>query len=216
MLLTLIFVILIFSLIVLFYIPEHHTKTIRKLALLSSGTVLILSCFLLSTFNSNVSYFQNVNTYSCGLDFLNIYITVGLDGISIFFFILSSFLIFLCLLFIWEEKLLKQYVMSLLLMDLLLLLVFSVLDLLLFYIFFEAILIPMYLIIGVWGSRERKVRAVYLFFFYTLIGSLCLLLGIIYIYYTVGTLNFEYINAYNFTFYEQYWLWLAFFFFFFI
>ena len=69
----------------------------------------------------------------------------------------------------------------------------------------------MYLMIGMWGSRERKVRAVYLFFFYTLVGSLLLLVGLLYIYFQVGTLNLEYLLTYNFTFEEQCWLWLAFF-----
>jgi NADH-quinone oxidoreductase subunit M len=136
----------------------------------------------------------------------------GLDGISIFFFFLSSFLIFFCVLFVWEEKLLKEYLIILLILDLLLLLVFSVLDLFLFYIFFEAILIPMYLMIGTLGSRERRIRAAYLFFFYTLFGSLLMLIAIIYIYITVGTLNLEYLFSWSFTFNEQYWLWLAFFF----
>ena len=128
-----------------------------------------------------------------------------------FFFILSSFLIFLCILFVWEESLLKEYMLLLLLLDLLLLLVFSVLDVLLFYIFFEAILIPMYIMIGLWGSRERKIRAVYLFFFYTLFGSLLMLIGLLYIYSIAGTLNLEYLLAWEFTFTEQCWLWLAFF-----
>jgi proton-translocating NADH-quinone oxidoreductase chain M len=91
------------------------------------------------------------------------------------------------------------------------LIIFSVLDLFLFYIFFEAVLIPMYLIIGVWGSRERKIRAVYLFFYYTLCGSVLMLLGILYIYSVVGTLNLEYILTYNFSKSEQFWLWIAFF-----
>lgn len=124
---------------------------------------------------------------------------------------MSSFLIFLCLIFIWEEKGFKLYAINLLTINILLLLVFSVLDLLFFYIFFEAILLPMFFIIGNWGSRERKIRAVYLFFFYTLVGSLCMLLGILYIYFTLGTLNFEYLLKYSFTSTEQYFLWLAFF-----
>jgi len=146
-----------------------------------------------------------------GFDFLNLYFSAGIDGISIWFFILSSFLIFLCVLFVWNEPSFKDYAITLLILDLLLLLVFSILDLLLFYIFFEAILIPMYLMIGVWGSRERKIRAVYLFFFYTLIGSLCMLIGLLYIYSLTGTLNLEIISVYPFTIEQQYWLWLAFF-----
>jgi proton-translocating NADH-quinone oxidoreductase chain M len=110
-----------------------------------------------------------------------------------------------------DEHLLKEYVISLLLIELLLLLVFSVLDVFLFYIFFEGILIPMFLMIGLWGSRERKIRAVYLLFFYTLVGSLLMLVGILYMLSVVGTLNIEYLMSYDFTLEEQCWLWLAFF-----
>jgi len=166
---------------------------------------------LLDQFDPNSYYFQYVQNYKIGSELMNLSFSVGLDGISLFFFILSNFLIFLCVLFVWEETLLKEYLISLILIDLLLLLVFSVLDVLLFYIFFEAILIPMYLMIGIWGSRERKIRAVYLFFFYTLFGSLLMLVGLMYIYSITGTLNLEYVLSWNFTFEEQYWLWLAFF-----
>jgi proton-translocating NADH-quinone oxidoreductase chain M len=69
----------------------------------------------------------------------------------------------------------------------------------------------MYLMIGLWGSRERKIRAVYLFFFYTLFGSLLMLVGLMYIYSITGTLNLEYLLTWQFTFTEQCWLWLAFF-----
>ena len=211
MLLSLIFLILLVSLLGLTFTSSTQLSLLRVIALSSSGLVLILSIFLLIDFNTNFYYFQTITLFKIGFDFLNLYITLGLDGISILFFVLSSFLIFLCVLFIWQEKNFKQYAIALLLLDFLLLLVFSVLDLLLFYIAFEAILIPMYLIIGVWGSRERKIRAVYLFFFYTLLGSLCLLIGLLYIYSVVGTLNFEYLTHFKFSFNEQYWLWLAFF-----
>jgi proton-translocating NADH-quinone oxidoreductase chain M len=142
---------------------------------------------------------------------MNLSFSFGLDGISIFFFVLTSLLIFLCILFIWNERLLKEYAINLLLIELLLLLVFSVLDVFLFYIFFEAILIPMFVLIGIWGSRERKIRAVYLLFFYTLFGSLLMLVGLLYIYTLTGTLNLEYLLSYKFTMEEQCWLWLAFF-----
>jgi proton-translocating NADH-quinone oxidoreductase chain M len=166
---------------------------------------------LMIEFDPNSYHFQSIATYKISADFLNLSFTFGLDGISLFFFVLSSFLIFLCVLFVWEEPLLKEYALTLLIIDLLLLLVFSALDVLLFYIFFEGILIPMYLMIGVWGSRERKIRAVYLFFFYTLFGSLLMLVGLMYIYSITGTLNLEYLLTWQFTFTEQCWLWLAFF-----
>jgi len=211
MLLTLIFSILLFSIFVLFLIPKTNIFLIRLIALLSSSIVFFLCCILLINFNCNFYYFQHVTTFSLNFELLNLYLSFGIDGLSLWFFILSSFLIFLCVLFIWNESLLKEYTIVLTFLNLLLLLVFSVLDVLFFYIFFEAILIPMYLMIGLWGSRERKVRAVYLFFFYTLIGSLCMLLGLLYIYNLTGTLNFEYLLTYKFTFEQQYWLWLAFF-----
>jgi proton-translocating NADH-quinone oxidoreductase chain M len=211
MLLTSIFSTLLFSIISLFFIDNLNTKMLRLIGLTGSGVVLILSCILLINFNCDVYYFQHIVTYQINSSLLNFTFSFGLDGISIFFFVLSSFLIFLCILFVWEAELLKEYIIALLFIDLFLLFVFSALDLLLFYVFFEAILIPMYLMIGVWGSRERKIRAVYLFFFYTLFGSLLMLLGLLYIYNVVGTLNLEYLLTYEFTFQEQCWLWLAFF-----
>jgi len=209
MILSFIFFIFFFTLFILFF--ESNISRIRQLTLTSTGLVFILSCLLLINFKQNVYSFQDIFIYNLGFDYLNLYIVLGLDGISLLFFVLSSFLIFLCTIFIWNEKLIKEYSIALILLDLLLLLVFSVMDLLLFYIFFEAILIPMYLLVGVWGSRERKVRAAYLLFFYTLVGSLCMLIGIIYIYSVTGTLSFEYLLTYKFSFNEQYWLWLAFF-----
>jgi len=211
MLLTSIFSILLISLLILFFIPSTNIQFIRTFSLISSASVLVLSCALLLQFDCNSYYFQNVVTYSLGSELINLSFSFGLDGISIFFFILTSLLIFLCILFIWNERLLKEYTLNLLLIELLLLLVFSVLDVFLFYIFFEAILIPMFLLIGVWGSRERKIRAGYLLFFYTLFGSLLMLTGLLYMYYVVGTLNLEYLLTWNFTFEEQCWLWLAFF-----
>ena len=89
--------------------------------------------------------------------------------------------------------------------------VFSILDLLLFYIFFESVLIPMYLIVGVWGSRERKIRAAYFFFLYTLLGSVLMLLSILYIYYQIGTTDYEVLLTFIFSKTEQKFLWFSFF-----
>ena len=98
-----------------------------------------------------------------------------------------------------------------LIMEAMLVLVFSVRDLLLFYICFESVLIPMFIIIGVWGSRERKVRAAYMFFLYTLIGSVLMLLSILYIYFAVGTTDYEMLLAHKFNDIEQRFIFLAFF-----
>jgi len=211
MLLSLIFLTLTFTILALFFIPGTNIFLLRILGLTSSGFVLFFSTLLLILFDTKTSFFQFIEYYQLGLPSLNLAFSFGLDGISIYFFLLTSFLFFLCILFVWNEILLKEYLICLLLIELLLLLVFSVLDLLLFYVFFEAILIPMFLLIGIWGSRERKLRAVYLLFFYTLVGSVLMLLGILYIYSIHGSLNLEYLLTCTFTFNEQYWLWLAFF-----
>jgi NADH:ubiquinone oxidoreductase subunit 4 (subunit M) len=85
----------------------------------------------------------------------------------------------------------KDYLICFLLLEFLLIQVFSVLDLLLFYIFFESVLMPMFLIVGVWGSRERKIRAAYQFFLYTLTGSILMLLGILVVYFQAGTTDLQ-------------------------
>lgn len=190
------------------------TNDEKKLKFLSLGTslvVLLLSIAILLTFKNNVEVFQYAVIYKIDSSFLNFSVAFGLDGISLYFFYLSALLTVLCILFVWEEKKFKEYAVNLLLIELFLLIIFSVLDLMFFYIFFEAILVPMYLLIGIWGSRERKIRAVYLFFFYTLCSSLLFLISILYIYNKTGSLNLEYLMTVEFTFTEQLFLWCGFF-----
>lgn len=211
MLLSYIFSILLGGITTLFFIDSKNLKQLRIISLTISGIILILSCLLLNGFDSNSYFFQYYVTYTFGSDLMNLSYSFGLDNLSIYFFILSSLLIFICILFIWNDKYFKEYTIALLLIEFFLLIIFSVLDLFLFYIFFEAILIPMYLLIGLWGSRERKIRAVYLFFFYTLCGSILFLIGILYIYSITGTLNLEYLLSFKFSEIEQKILWICFF-----
>jgi len=212
MFLNLIIIFLLGSIIRLFFVSSDDHFRIRSISLNSAAYTFMQSVMFLDFFNRNCSGFQGIVTYNFGFESLNLTLNVGLDGISALFFVLSSFLIFLCVIFVWEEeKTLKEYMIVLLSINLFLLIVFSTMNLFFFYISFEAILIPMYLMIGFWGSRQRKIRAVYLFFFYTLIGSLCMLVAIIYIYSVVGSLSYEYIHFHKFSTTEQYWLWLAFF-----
>lgn len=205
------FLILLITLLVLFCTSAYNKFLLRLTSIAVSGVLLIYSTTALLFFNSNDESFQ----FSCNISILNTYLNLkflfALDGVSIFFFILTSLLIFLCILFVWNESLLKEYLLCLFLIHLILLIIFSVLDLFLFYVFFEALLIPMYLLIGFWGSRERKVRAAYLLFFYTACGSILLIISISYIYYVTGTFNYEYLLNYNFSLKEQIFLWLAFF-----
>jgi len=96
-------------------------------------------------------------------------------------------------------------------MDFFLIVIFSSLDLIIFYVFFESILIPMFIVIGIWGSRTRKLKAAYLFFLYTLFGSLFMLLGIFYISFQTGTTDLQLLNVAFFSEEKQLVLWLAFF-----
>ena len=144
---------------------------------------------------------------------LNFNLTLGIDGISIFFLLLTTLLIPICILISWNSVnyKLKEYLISFLILEFLLLGVFCILDLLLFYIFFESVLIPMFLIVGVWGSRDRKILAAYYFFLYTLLGSVLMLLSILYIYYQVGTTDYEVLLTFTFSEVEQKFLWVTFF-----
>jgi proton-translocating NADH-quinone oxidoreductase chain M len=130
-----------------------------------------------------------------------------------FFIILTGLLIPLCILASWTaiQNYVKEYMIAWLMLEALLMCVFSVLDLILFYIFFESVLIPMFLIIGIWGSRERKIRAAYQFFLYTLIGSLLMLLAVLLIYFQAGTTDIHVLMTTEFSERRQMFMWLAFF-----
>jgi len=196
----------------LLLIPSNNKLILKTTALFFSGIIFIFSLFLWLWFDSSVGIVQFVNKV-LWLPFLNFNLTLGIDGISLFFLLLSTLLTFLCILISWNSITfnIKYYLISFLLMEFFLIGVFCVLDLLLFYIFFESVLIPMFLIIGVWGSRERKVRAAYFFFLYTLLGSVLMLIAILYIYYQVGTTDYEILLTVHFTDIEQKLLWAAFF-----
>ena len=113
----------------------------------------------------------------------------------------------------WDsvQKNVKEYFIAFLFLESFMLAVFCMLDLLLFYVFFESVLLPMFLIIGVWGSRERKIRAAYQFFLYTLIGSLFMLLAILLIYFQTGTTDLQVLFVSEFSLQRQLLLWFAFF-----
>ncbi|MEY3080396.1 MAG: hypothetical protein RJA94_381, partial [Pseudomonadota bacterium] len=138
---------------------------------------------------------------------------MGVDGISMLFVILTAFLMPLCILASWEaiEARVKEYMIAFLVLETLMIGVFCSLDIVLFYLFFEAGLIPMFLIIGIWGG-PRRVYASFKFFLYTLLGSVLMLLAIIYMYWTSGTTDIAQLLANpGFTPEAQKWLWLAFF-----
>ena len=202
---------LIGILILLFLKPEQ--KKLLKIISLNFSFLPFLGFLLVwSGFKKSIGTFQFV-TKILWIPVLNLNITLGIDGISLFFLLLTTLLIPLCILISWNSIYfnLKEYLMAFLLIEFFLIWVFCVLDLLMFYIFFESILIPMFLIIGVWGSRERKILASYYFFLYTLFGSVLMLLSIIYIYIQVGTTDYEILLSFKFSNLEQKILWFTFF-----
>lgn len=140
-------------------------------------------------------------------------ITFSCDGLSLFFIGLSIILLPICILIsrIAIDYLKKEFLISLFFILIFLMGVFTIMDLLGFYILFEAILIPMFLIIGIWGSREEKVKAAYYFFFYTLIGSLLMLLSIFKIYSITGTTNYHTLLTVELPNNLQFWLFIGFF-----
>ena len=193
-------------------VPNSKQTFLKIVALNFSCATFILSLFLWVFFNKSIGTFQYVINFFW-IPTFNINFVIGIDGISVFFILLTTFLIPLCLLASWSSInfQVKKYLILFLLMEFFLIGVFCVLDLLFFYIFFESVLIPMYLIVGIWGSRERKIRASYFFFLYTLLGSVLMLLSILYIYYQVGTTNYEVLLTFSFSEIEQKIMWFAFF-----
>src|SRR5690606_34871837 len=136
----------------------------------------------------------------------------GVDGISLPFVILTTALMPLYIMASWNSipKRVKEYLIAFLVLESLMVGTFSALDLVLFYLFFEGGLIPMFLIIGVWGG-QRRVYASFKFFLYTLLGSVLMLLAIMAMYWQAGTLNIVELLQHDFPANMQTWLWLAFF-----
>lgn len=176
--------------------------------LLSFFLIIILIIFF--NYSSLSSQFKLDFFHS---NFFNVDYSLSLDGLSILFVFLTNLLIFLCTLLNWTTSYkLKEFLICLLLVQFFLLNVFCVGDLVLFYIFFEAILMPLFIMIGVWGSRERKVWAAYQFFLYTLFGSVFMLLAIIFVYLHTGFTDFYTLGYVSFSVNRQFILWILFFF----
>lgn len=211
MLETLIIIPLLGALTILF-VRQENIFLIRNIALYTSLVTFFFSTFLWIIFDSFISKFQFVTKINW-LNLLNINFILGIDGIGLLFVILTTLIFPICILSSWKNinKNFKEYMILLLLMESLLIIVFTVLDLLLFYVFFESILIPMFLMIGIWGSRRRKIRASYLLFFYTLFGSVLMLVAIMSIYVQTGTTDYQTLLLYDFNENKQKFLWLAFF-----
>lgn len=202
----------IIGILLLLIIPARQEKLLKLVALNSACLSFTGSLFLWGFFQKSLGTFQFV-VKLLWLPMLNLNITLGIDGISLFFLLLTTLLIPLCLLASWNSVSfnVKEFLIAFLVLDFLLIGSFCVLDILFFYVLFESTLIPMFLIIGIWGSRERKILASYYFFIYTLFGSILMLLSILFIINEVGTTDYEILVAFSFFPFEQKILWLTFF-----
>ncbi|MBT9287850.1 NADH-quinone oxidoreductase subunit M [Prosthecodimorpha staleyi] len=138
--------------------------------------------------------------------------SMGVDGISVLFVILTTFLMPFCILASWDsvDRRVKEYMIAFLVLETLMIGVFTATDLMLFYVFFEAGLIPMFIIIGVWGG-PRRVYASFKFFLYTLLGSILMLVAMVAMYWQAGTADIPTLIGHKFPAGMQTWLWLAFF-----
>ena len=210
---TLIFLPIVAAILLLF-VKTKCTRAYWIYGLFISFVNLGLSCFLLYKFNKSIAGFQFTEIFRIftGRD---IKYFVGIDGISLLMILLTTFLTPICLaISIFSiEKRVKEYVIAFLLIEAFVIGSFCALDLLFFYIFFEAMLIPMFLVIGIWGG-ENRIYAAYKFFLYTLFGSVLFLISIICIYLYTGTTDVVALTNGLPKFFPleyQKWFWLAFF-----
>ncbi len=185
-------------------------RNARWIALWTTVITFVLSLYIWWHFDASTSAFQFVQKR----EWLGGAITyhMGVDGISMLFVILTTFLMPACILASWNsiETRVREYMIAFLILETLMIGVFCALDLVLFYLFFEGGLIPMFLIIGVWGGK-RRIYASFKFFLYTLAGSVLMLLAIMAMYWDAGTTDIPTLLAHDFSSKMQFWLWLAFF-----
>jgi NADH-quinone oxidoreductase subunit M len=190
--------------------PEVAARNARWIALWTSLVTFVLSLFIWAGFDPTTAEFQFVEEADW-LPTFNISYHMGVDGISLFFVLLSTLLTVLCVLASWQSIQLRvrEYMITFLVLETLMVGMFCALDLIAFYMFYEGVLIPMFLIIGIWGG-SRRVYSAFKFFLYTLLGSVLMLLAILAIYFETGTTDIPTAMAFDFPAGMQKWLFLAF------
>ena len=188
----------------------RRARAARWIALLVSLATFAVSLLMLRGFNADSAAMQFTESH-VWIAALNAHYALGVDGISVALILLTTFTTILVIVGAWEviQDKVHQYMAAMLVLEALMLGVFCALDALLFYVFFEAMLIPMFIIIGVWGG-PRRVYATIKFFIYTFLGSIFMLIGLIYLYLKAGTFDIATLQALRLTLPEQTWLFFAF------
>jgi NADH-quinone oxidoreductase subunit M len=173
---------ILFGVILLAFGRDEHAKVVRWIALIGSVVSLAVTLPLLDGFDNSTAALQFVEK-SMWIERFNVFYHIGLDGLSLWFVLLTAFITVIVVIAGWEviTERVNQYMGAFLILSGLMIGVFCAADGMLFYVFFEATLIPMYLIIGVWGG-PNKIYAAFKFFLYTLLGSLLMLVALIYLY----------------------------------
>jgi NADH-quinone oxidoreductase subunit M len=189
-----------FIVFVPFAMLPGYSLVLKRVAFFTSCLSLVSVSLLSAFFDKKLAGFQFL--YSVvDLPLLNLNCVLGLDGFGLVFVALTALLIPLCLLGFWNTFFFsKEFCISLLLLESLLFFTFFSIDLFFFYAFFESVLIPMFLIVTFWGGRSRKIRASYMLFFFTLLGSIVMFLGMLKLYLECGTLD---VRALRFVIFEE-------------
>ncbi|CCQ73865.1 NADH-quinone oxidoreductase subunit M [Magnetospira sp. QH-2] len=190
---------------------EVEARNARRVALWTTSITFVMSLFIWLNFDNGTAAFQ-FEEKVMWMEGAGISYHMGVDGISLFFVLLSTALTPICILASWEsiKERVKEYMIAFLVLETMMVGTFCALDIVVFYIFFEAVLLPMFLIIGVWGG-PRRVYAAFKFFLYTLLGSVLMLLALLAMYSEAGTTDIPTLMAHDFPVSMQTWLWLAFF-----
>ena len=188
---------------------EALARNTRYVALWTSFVVLVVVLLIWAAFDTTTAEFQFVERApwipAFGIEF-----HLGIDGISLFLIVLTAFLVPVCILCSWDSirTRVREYMIAFLVMESFIIGVFCALDFVLFYLFFEAMLIPMFLIIGIWGG-PRRIYSAFKFFLYTLVGSVLLLVAVLTMYFEAGTTSIPDLMIWGFDEDLQRWLWLA-------
>ncbi|MDO9222575.1 MAG: NADH-quinone oxidoreductase subunit M, partial [Caulobacter sp.] len=188
---------------------ERSDTAAKWIALVTTLATLAASALLVVRFDTTQAGFQFVEDLPW---FAGLHYRMGIDGISVLFVLLTAFLLPLCVIASWKsiDKRIPEYMVAFLVLETLVIGVFCALDLVLFYLFFEAGLVPMFLIIGIWGG-QRRIYAAFKFFLYTLLGSVLMLAAILFMIGTTHTSSIPELMQHHFDPNVQTWLWLAFF-----